>query len=615
MWLLAGLLALATIAVYWPATRCGFVDYDDDLYVTSNFHVQHGMSLENLKWVFINPVAGNWHPLTMVSHMLDFQFFGLNPWGHHQTSLLLHALNAMLVFVLLQQTTGAPWRSLLAAVLFAVHPLRVESVAWVAERKDVLSGCFGLLALIFYARYAQQRSKSEKQNDGGSGGLAHILQPSTLDYGLALILFALGLMSKPMLVTWPFVMLLLDYWPLQRFKVQGLGFRVKGLVVEKIPFFALAGAVSVVTFLVQKQGGGVITVENLPFGARLGNALISYCRYLGKMFWPTDMAVFYPHPGYWPMAQVLLAGALLCGISVLLWMQRNRYPFLLMGWLWFGGTLTPVIGLVQAGGQSMADRYTYMPSVGVLIMVIWGVNELTRRWPLRVVALAAGLIAVILCLTLTRQQLGYWRDSETLFRHAIAVTENNYIALANLGIALDEKGQTDEAIRQYQEVLRLKPDDADTHNNLGTDLDMKSQTDEAIRQYREALRLNPEQADAHFNLGNALYKQGQFDEATRQFQEVIRLKPENADARFNLGNAFYKQGRFDEAILQYQEALRLKPSDPKIHNNLGDIFFKQGRIEEAISQFQETLRLKPDFSQAQNNLIRAQLMRNAPTVR
>ena len=301
------------------------------------------------------------------------------------------------------------------------------------------------------------------------------------------------------------------------------------LVREKLPFFVLAAVMSVVTFVVQKHGGALAAGESLPLGARVGNALISYCRYLGKMFWPTDLAVFYPHPGHWPLGKVLLAGGLILGISVLVWMQRRRYPYLLMGWLWYCGTLVPVSQVIQTGGHAMADRWTYLPSLGVLILAVWGACELTRGWRYQVLALSvAGGAAIVLCLALTRQQIGYWKDSETLLRHALEVTENNGLAHRNLGVALYKKGQIDEAISQFQEAVRLKPDDADAHNNLGIALDKKGQIDEAIRQFQEAIRLEPDHADAHYNLGVAFYQQGRTDEAIRQFQETIRLKPDHA---------------------------------------------------------------------------------------
>ena len=518
-WLMVLLLALVTITLYWPAMRCDFVILDDSDYVTSNVHVQSGLTSEGVKWAFLNPVSSNWHPLTVLSHMLDCQLFGLKPWGHHLTSLLLHTLNTILVFLLLRSLTGALWRSALVAALFGLHPLHVESVAWVAERKDVLSAFFWLLALWTYARFAKE-SKTQGNR-------------SKWFYGLTLLFFALGLMSKAMLVTMPCVLLLLDYWPLERFKQS----RAWPLVMEKIPFFVLAAAASVVTFVVQKQAGSVLTVESLPLGARVGNALISYCRYLGKIFWPTDLAVYYPHPGYWPLEKVLLAGVFLCGISVLLFMKRGRCPFLLMGWLWFVGTLVPVIGLVQVGGQSMADRYTYFPSLGVLILAIWGALELTKGWRYQKLALAVtGSAVIVFCCALTRQQLGYWSDSEALFRHTLEVTEKNYMAHNMLGSFFGMRGQTDKAISQFQESIRLKPTYTDAHFNLGVALFNKGQTDEAISQYQEAIRLKPDYADSHYNLGVALFKKGQIAEAMGQYQEAVRLKPDYGPAYINFCN-------------------------------------------------------------------------------
>ncbi len=565
VWLLTVLLVLVTIDLYWPATRCDFINFDDQAYVTANPHVQGGLNWEGVKWAFSHPVEVNWHPLTVMSHMLDCQLFGLNPWGHHLVNVLFHSLNAALVFALLRQLTGATWRSLLVAALFAFHPLHVESVAWVSERKDVLSAYFGLLAFIFYTRYARKRSTIANQAPEAKIAPALDPRPATLDYMLALFFLTLGLLSKPMLVTWPFVMLLLDYWPLERFHPRSAW----RLVMEKVPFFVLAAAAGFVTFVVQKQAGAVAPASALPLGARGGNALVSYCRYLGKVIWPTDLAVFYPHPGYWPLAKVLLAGMVMVVISVLFFVKRRRYPFLLMGWLWYCGTLVPMIGLVQSGAWAMADRHTYLPSLGLLILAIWGANEMTRHWRHRIIALsAAGLTAIVLCIGLTQRQLGYWQDSETLFRHALAVTENNPLARDNLGSALIKKGDLDGAINQFQEAIRLKPDDFEAHYCFGIALDEKGQMDEAISQYQEAIHLKPDDADIHDSLGNALILKGQTNEAIIQFQEAIRLKPDFAEAHNNLGVALGKKGQMDEAISQFQEAIRLKPDDADAHNNL-----------------------------------------------
>jgi Flp pilus assembly protein TadD len=600
VWLMAAMLVLVTIVLYWPAMRYGFINFDDPDNITANPHVQGGLNWEGVKWAFRNTEQhAYWAPLMWLSHQLAWQLFGSNAWGHHLINVLLHAINTALVFLVFRRMTRATGRSLVLAALFGLHPLRVESVAWVTERKDVLSTLFWMLTLWTYAKYVEAAQvRNSKSNHW---------------YGAALAMFVLGLMSKPMLVTVPCVLLLLDYWPLGRFEPSTLNSdqsrassqlsTIGKLVTEKIPFFALAAAASVVTFVVQKQGGAVIAIQNLPLGARVGNALISYCRYLGKLFWLTDLAVFYPHPGYWPMAQVFLAGGLIVGTSLLLFVKRRRYPFLLMGWLWFCGTLVPVIGLAQSGEQAMADRFTYVPSLGVLILAIWGAYELTRRWRYQEIALSvAGSAAIVLCLALTRQQLGYWKDSETLFQHALEVTKNNYFAHKALGDALLKKDQIDEAIRQFQEAIRLKPDDADVHYNLGNALLKKDQTDEAIRQFQEVIRLKPDDTEAHNNLGNALLKKGQTDEAIRQFQEVIRLKPDDAEVHNNLGIALRKKGQTDEAIRQYQEAIRLKPDYADAHFNLGNALLKKDQTDEAIRQYQEAIRLKPDDAEAHNNL-------------
>jgi tetratricopeptide (TPR) repeat protein len=614
--LLAVLLVLGTMALYWPATRCDFVNFDDDLYVTSNVQVQKGLTWEGLKWACLNPVCWNWHPLTVWSHMLVRQLFGWQPWGHHLANVVLHAVNTGLVFLLLRRVTGALWRSALVAALFGWHPLHVESVAWVAERKDVLSGLFGLLALMAYARYAEGR---REKGEGGSpkpeagalwsvvGGRWSLFNlPPAVFYLLSLCLLALGLMSKPMLVTWPFVMLLLDYWPLRRFELstgKSQLSTILRLVREKIPFFVLAALASVVTLVVTQRGGILVTAETLPLGARVGNALISYCRYLEKLFWPADLAVFYPHPGYWPLGKVLLAGGLLLGISVLVWVGRRRYPYLLVGWLWYCGTLVPVSQMVQAADMAMADRWTYLPSLGALVLVLWGVCELTRGWRHQVLALSvAGSAVVVVCLALTRQQIGYWKDSETLFRHALKVTEHNWFIHNHLGGAFYKKGQVDEAIRQYREALRLKPNYAQAHNNLGAALEKKGQTDEAIRQYQEALRLKADYAEAHNNLGIVFYQQNRSDEAIRQFKEAIGLKPDLAEAHYNLGAALDKKGQMDEATREYQEAVRLQPDYANAHYSLGVALSQKGQVGDAIRQYQEAIRLQPDHVEAYNQL-------------
>jgi tetratricopeptide (TPR) repeat protein len=543
------------------------------------------------------------------------QAFGLWPFGHHLINVLLHALNAALVFVWLQQMTGATWRSLLVAALFAVHPLRVEPVAWVTERREVLCACFGLLALIAYVRYAQGRMQNPAtpNTQHATRNTQHVSR----FYLLSLLFLAFGLMSKPTIVTWPFVLLLLDYWPLGRMQNAAASdtqyatrltphlsrTTLLPLLVEKIPFFVLTALSSTLLMVIQRLGHLLEWGRDNPLGARLGNAVISYGWYLGKLLWPADLALFYPHPGYWPLGKVLLAGGLLLGLSALVCVGWRRHPYLLVGWLWYCGTLVPMSQVVQTGMLARADRWTYVSSLGVLILIVWGVCELTRRWRYQVLGLSlAGGTVLVLCLALTRYQIGYWKDEETLLRHSLAVTGNNEFPLAFLGEALDKKGQSDEAIRQYQAALRLRPDNFIVRNNLGIALGRRGQIDEALTQFQEAVRLAPADASCHYNLGNALLEKGQTDEAITQYRQAIRLNMYSVGLHNNLGLALARKGQNDEAITHYQEALRLEPADPDIHYNLGVALAQRGQINEAIGHYQEALRLNPDRAEAHNNL-------------
>ncbi len=653
VWLIALLLALAIVAIFWPATRCEFISFDDHIYVTADPQVQQGLTWHGIKWAFLNDANANWHPLTMMSHMLDCQMYGLEPWGHHLTSVLFHAANTALVFLLLQYLTDMYWRSLLVAAFFGLHPLHVESVAWVSERKDVLSTFFGLLSLIFYARYAKAVSRKWKTESGNKETESYGFFPSSIlhplcspAYYLSLGCLALGLMSKSMLVTWPFVILLLDYWPLNRMRIAEspapmpgqAGMRnFKMLFLEKIPFFVLAAIVSVLTFIAQKQGGAMMSMGHFPIGERCMNALVSYSRYLGRMFWPENLAIFYPYSGQWGHWVVIGAGILLICITAIAWVKRREWPFMLMGWLWFCGTLVPVIGLVQVGGQSIADRYMYIPSLGILILVIWGVYELTRQRRYLAMAVSGVLVvALLVCCAATRRQLGYWRNSGTLMRHALDVTKDNYIAHANLGFALFEKGRLDDAIAEFQEAIRLNPDFAEAYFNygnvlvrkddldgairlfetaiglypdytvaydsLGDALEKKGDLDGAIRVFQEAVKRGPGLAGPYNNLGNVLDKKGETDEAMRMFQAAILIDPDFAEAHCNLGTVLDKKNRLDEAIGEYQTAIRLDPKYATAHYNLGIDLYRAGRIDDAITQFQDATRFKPDYAEAWNNL-------------
>jgi tetratricopeptide (TPR) repeat protein len=629
VWLMSAMLALVTIVVYWPAVHHGFVDYDDPLYVTDNPLVRAGLSWEGLSWAFgrVHGFHTYWHPLTWVSHMVDCQLYGPKPYGHHLTSVLLHAANVALVFLVFRRMTGAFWRCVVLAALFGVHPLQVDSVAWVAERKNLLSAGFWLLTLYAYARYAQGHSPEplgkvsktrsvRPTSDKPVRGASRTHHPS-LFYILSLFFMACGLMCKPVLVTLPIVLLLLDYWPLRRFQRttspprDGLGMgapdsslkRLLSLLWEKVPFFALAAASSVITLLAHQALGMLNSVSTPSWDARLENALVSYVRYLGKTFWPSDLAVFYPYPSVLPMWEVIVSALLLIAISgVVLRTARSR-PWLFVGWFWFLGVLVPFIGLIQAGEQAMADRFIYVPALGVFVALIWGLHGWANDPHYQVKGLLmAGSAATLVWVALTRQQLGYWEDGETLFRHALAVTENNYLAHLNLGSTLNERGQVDEAIREFKEALRLKPGYVLAYNNLGVAVVKKGQIDEGISYYREAIRLNPSYAEAHSNLGLALGRKGQLDEAIREFQEAIHLKPDFAEAHSNLGMPLVTKGRIDAAIQEFQTALRLKPDSAEAHSNLGMAFARKNQLDKAIQGFQDAIRLKPDFAEAHYNL-------------
>jgi tetratricopeptide (TPR) repeat protein len=557
--------------VFWtflPALHNGFVNYDDDVYVTGNAHVQGGLNPASVVWAFTSLDASNWHPLTWLSHLTDFELHGLNPKGHHLTSVLLHAINAVLVFVWLRRMTGAIWRSLFVAAVFGLHPLRVESVAWISERKDVLSTLFGLLALICYCRYAQKSEvRNQKSEVNHQAPLSFFISPS---YWVTLVFFAFSLMSKPMLVTLPFVLLLLDWWPLNRMRNAERGTRnFKLLLLEKIPFCALSAFSCVVTFFAQKHGGAMVLMAGLPFTARCENALVSYGRYLGKLFWPENLAVVYPVADHWPTDVVLLTTALLLAVSIASIVLRRSHPYLMTGWFWFLGTLVPVLGLVAVGEQAMADRYTYFPLIGVVLIVAWGAEELTRGWHYRPFVLPVMSVAIIAtCIALTRQNIAYWKTSETLFRHAIAATGDNYSAHCSLGNALLAQGRPDEALGEFQMAVKLKPDSSENHCNVGVTLAGLNRMDEALAEFRTAVKLNPDNGLAHQNLALALERMDRLDDAASEYEEAVRLMPGYAPAHNSLGIALAKKGRLDDAVKQFQLAVRLDPTYQAAQDNL-----------------------------------------------
>ncbi len=594
LWICA-LLVLATGATFWPVLHCEFINLDDPDYVTANVHVQAGLTTAGVAWAFSPSQVYMWHPLAWLSHMLDCQLFGLNATAHHAVNLLIHIASTILLFVVLNRMTGAVWRCAIAAALFALHPLRVESVAWVAERKDTLATLFWLLTVCAYAHYVTQRQKSR--------------------FSLVLGFYALGLLAKPMLVTLPFALLLLDYWPLRRLLlhepvVTGIPVSRRGgaatvgkLIREKWGLFALSAAASVVTCLTQNLGGAAVPGRELTLGARVANAAISYIHYIGGLFWPTDLAVIYPYPAAWPMWQIVVAVLVLAAVTVLAWRAAKPRPYLMVGWLWFIGTLVPVIGLVQVGRQAMADRYTYIPMIGLGVMLVWGAAELLARVRQgHLVGSALAILALIGCAVTTRHQLGYWKDSFTLFTHTLAVTQNNALAHNNLGTALAALGRRDEALVHYAQAVRLQPADPVMQNNLGAALAKAGQIEAAMEHYQAALHARPDFDEAHNNLGAALAALGRWDEAVAHFRRALAARPDYAEAHNNLGGVLAMQQKHAEAVEHYAAAIRLTPNAAGAHLNYALSLEKLGRAEEALAQFDEAQRLDARSAEAAFNL-------------
>jgi tetratricopeptide (TPR) repeat protein len=539
--LIALLLALVTLVVYLPVGTHDFVNYDDTDYVTENSFVKSGLTWAGIQWAFTSFHAGNWHPVTWLSLMLDDELFGLNAGAFHFVNALFHAANVLLLFVLLLRLTNSLWPSAFIAALFAWHPLHVESVAWIAERKDVLSTFFALLTLLAYTKYVRENCHRS--------------------FWLALFFFALGLMSKPMLVTLPFVMLLLDFWPMQRFS----GSTVQRLFIEKIPFFALTAISCIVTFLAQRGVAAVAPLEKVPLSYRLENMLVAYPSYLLKTVWPAHLAVIYPLLKEISGIAVTAAAAVLIFISAAAWLARKRSPYLLMGWLWFLGTLVPVIGLVQVGSAALADRYTYFPLIGIFIALAFGARDLAKRFQFpKMILPAASILILGACLFLTERQLSCWRDSESLFRHAIAVTKNNAIALMGLGAALHVQGRFDEALVYYHEANRLETGRYEIHSNMANILDEKGHPQEALAEYLEALWLEPKMPLLHCAVGETLTELGRFDEALDELTNAAQLDPAYAPPHFDMAKVFLKQGRDADAIEQFRAALRLDPDNSQI---------------------------------------------------
>lgn len=616
--LISLLLILSTLLIYRPVKDYWFINYDDTMYVTFNGRVQSGLSWKNIIWSFTNVSASdNWHPLTWLSHMLDCQLYGLNATGHHFMSLSIHLANVTILFLLLNYLTGAFWRSAFVAALFALHPLNVQSVAWIAERKNVLSTMFWLLTMWTYARYVRE------------GGWKRYL--------LVILTFVLGLMSKPMVVTLPFVLLLMDYWPLNRLEllngehqvapsetnqITGQTSQVSAaptfisrvapflklggrLILEKVPLFLLAFLTSSITYIAQHSGDTMLMGKNLPFFIRLVNAIIVYGKYTYKMIYPTRLAFFYPYPASFSLPLATLLALLIIAISVISWRSKKKYLF--FGWFWFIGTLIPVIGLIQVGGQEMADRYTYVPLIGLFILITWLAVDISKRLAYQQQLLTVMGISILLALALcTRHQLSYWRDSATLMSHAISVTSNNYIAYNNLGNAYMDIGDTEEALKNFNLSIENSPLFLLAHFNRGVALLTLDREDEALASFNFVLAVGLDRevaAKVHARLGEMAAMKGRKVEAASHYIAAIENNRTNASAHFLYGLLLIDDGRYDEAISQLNEAIELIP-DPIGYLKLGSAFEARSRLREAREAYREALKLDPTNQQAKENLAR-----------
>ncbi len=588
------LLVLLSLIAYEPIRHNDFVDYDDVDYVTKNPHVLKGLSKDGLIWSFTETdLTANWHPLTWLSHMLDIELFATNSFWHHFVNLLFHIANTLLLFGIFRKTTKAVWRSFFVAAVFVLHPLHVESVAWVAERKDVLSGLFWMLTIAAYIAYSQK--------------------PNVRSYVLVVLFFILGLMAKPMLVTLPFVLLLLDYWPLGRFEwgQQNNKRACCRLIAEKIPLFLFSMVSSIITFAVQRHAGAMIRGENYSFLTRLSNATVAYIGYIIKLFYPLRLAVLYPHPGNsLPVWQPIAASSALILITAIVFRLAVKKRFLLVGWLWYLGTLVPVIGLVQVGSQAMADRYSYLPSIGIFIMLAWGIADVAAGWKYKkvIIGISASVVLVVLLIG-TRMQLSYWKNTQTLFEHTLEITKNNFVTHNNYGCYLQEQGELDSAVENFNKALQIKPDYVAVLNNLGMALRQQGKIDEAIVQWEKALELEPYHPNANANLGLALAVKGDYEQAIKHFNITLKIRPDFPGVNYILGDIYYKMGSYDLAKVNLERAVRSSPNNITALNYLGAIYAEQGSVDEAIKKWSQVLAIDPNsvythlniaFAQSQN---------------
>lgn len=565
------LIAL-TLFIYAPVGGYDFLSYDDPGYVTGNSHVRAGLTRGGTLWAFRDTSVGHWHPLTWLSHMADVHIYGLNPGGHHLTNLLLHLINTSILFFVLRQMTGLLRQSLFVAALFALHPMNVESVAWIAERKNVLSTFFWFATMGAYVRYVKN--------------------PDFLRYAAVFILFALGLLAKPMLVTLPFVLLLLDYWPLRRWQQGSRRAGISFLLLEKVPLLFLTGISIVLTLWSAKTGGAMADTDALSFTTRFANALVSYGAYLAKMLWPVNLSVFYPYPAAISLGKVFAAALLLVAITVFAFFQARRFPFLVTGWLWYLGTLLPVIGLVQVGIQCMADRYAYVSLVGIFIMLAWGITDFTGKWLKGSVILPALAVFVLAALTVsTWFQVQYWQNSKSLFSHAVEATQDNYLAHYHLGTALLGEGKRNAAIAHFLKAAEIKPNYEPAYNSIGIALQLEGRFSEALSYYRAAIEIKPDYGDAFYNLGTLYDAMGKPDEAITAYRQAIKFRPESAAFYNNLGVVLTKKGQVEEAIIAFNQALLLNPDYAGAHYNLALVLKGRGLSGESEAHLREAERL------------------------
>ena len=590
-------LIILSLVIYWPVQDYKFINYDDQLYVTDLYSQKDAITFKDISAAFTDLRTGNWHPLTMMSHMLDWQLFGDNAGGHHWTSLIIHIFNTVLLFLLFRSLTGAIWQSAFVAALFALHPINVESVAWIAERKNVLSTFFWILTMLFYVRYAKQ--------------------PDWKRYLPVFLCFVLGLMSKPMLVTLPFVLLLIDYWPLNRTAIDTQNenkseiqaplkvgkAKLSFLILEKFPLFILTAISICVTLYTQRTVKAVISLDLFPLAKRISNAIVSYGLYIKKMFWPVDLAVIYPYASS-PAGQTLMIAALLVSITVIVCKYFLRYPYLTVGWFWYAGTLVPVIGIVQVGNQSMADRYAYIPLIGLFVMIVWGMGYVFKKiFSTKVIAIISGMILAALIIV-SHYQVQSWRNTFTLFNHAVNVTENNSIAHSNLAGELLMQNNVKEAMHHCQTALLVAPADYNTLVRIAWAYNLLDEKNKAINALRLAIKVHPEYVRAYNDLFVLLLQAGKAEEAMKEYRRAVELdcNKDNGALHYDFAKALATQGHYDEAIIQYNQVLLIQPRNDVAHNNLALLLLQKGKTDDALNHFQEAIRLQPKYAKAHYQL-------------